>query len=332
MAQATEQVDLERQFNEQRDALFDEAADLDEDDANASTGLTVHGPRETVMDQTVEQETEQEQEAAPQVEQEQIQQVDLEPEQTYTQEELDELERQQLLADQQAVGRATRNYEQRTGKPLVDPKVAEARQKRRESVQEVRTTTPEIADAVEELVGDAREVIVEQVQERVEQALGQQEQKIHLESVFNAVQDAHDIYSDPRRFAALEDWIDHLPGFMSERFKRVIDNVDGDGDTDAVIGMLSDFTAYPDWREATERYLELEGQGGEIVTEPEQTQEQQVQERPQRRQARQALPAAALAVRSGSTRPLPTGDAGGAGKTEFERFYNDPEIIRLADQ
>lgn len=317
MAQATENVDFER--------LFQEAEALDnEGESNASSGTTIHADNPTVMDHVVEPE--QEQEAAPVVDQEALPQVDLEPEPRYTQEELDEFERQEIIAAQQEANRAARDYQARTGKPLVDPKILEARQKRREAVQDVAETTPQFLEAIQEVAEQTVAAAEERAMNRIDARAAELADEVHLQQVFTNVPGADELLSDPNQYAQLQDWVDHLPGFMSARFNEVLDG----GSTDEVIGLLSDYAAFPDWQDASNRYLELEGQGGEtVVTQP---QAEQQQERRPRRQSRAVIPEAALAVRSGTMRTLPQGEPAGAGVTEYERAYNDPEIIKLADQ
>lgn len=313
MAQQTESVDFE--------TLYQESEALDDEGATPETA-----PREESATLPAKEEQEV-QEAAPRVEQEALPQVDLEPESEYTQEELDEFDRQEIIAQQQDLNRAAQEYQARTGKPLIAPEVVERNQKRRQAVAEVRETTPEIADAVEQIVEERLAHVTERVREEFAEDTAALADKQHLDTVFNAVDGADEILNDPQKYAELQDWVDHLPGFVAQRFNAVLDS----GDSESVIGLLQDYNAYPDWQEASKQYLELEGNGEQAVTTKPEQEQQSETSRPVRRSARNTLPDAALAVRSGSTRSLPVGEQGGKGVTEYERFYNDPEIIKLAD-
>jgi hypothetical protein len=316
MAQQTENVDFE--------TLYRQAEGLDDDGPGGiSTGTSAPAQeRAAAPDREEEIATEQ----APQVGQDDLAQVDLELEPEYTQEEIDEFDRQELIAQQQNLNRAVRDHQNRTGKPLIAPEVVQRQQKRMEAVREVRETTPEISDAVEQIIEERLANVTELVREEIADETAALADKQHLDTVFGAVSGADEILNDPEKYAQLQDWVDHLPGFISQRFNQVLDG----GDSEAVIGLLRDYEAYPDWHEATDQYLELEGDGSAAVTTTEQEQSQE-DARPQRRQTRATPPDAALAVKSGSTRSLPVGDQGGKGVTEYERWYNDPETIKLAD-
>jgi len=243
-----------------------------------------------------------------------------------TPEQIEEQERLETLAMVEAANRRVRDFQRATGKPLVAPEVLERQNKSAQAIADLEETTPELADAVKAIVADA----VSQEREHIQEAMGAESEvlsdQMHHNAIYSAGEvgaAAAEIQRDPNEYAKLKEWVDLLPGRVSKEFDRILD----EGTPDEVLGLVSDYLAFPDAQEATAMYLNPD-QGEEQVEEPMQSQAPRPQARQQ--QPRKTPPAAALAVRSGNTRALP----GGSGPVldEYEAAYRDLRQEELREE
>lgn len=302
MPRSTEPVDYE--------AMFKDAGELD--DLPGTGELAVNDPTPPIEEQVEEEEPQAEYVAPPQshvVEEEEPAQPQLTADQEADQ------ERQRILSLNQQILREQQAFERKYGKPLIDPKVVEERQRIASARDEMVKDTPALADGVRGMVNDAMNEVAQHTQDVIEAQTEEQMKLLHDATVTAMAPSYPDYVADP---SPLLTWIDELPGWASEEYKRIFNT----GLPEEVAGMIADFESYPDPAEAIQ-VLEQQRSGG-----VEQEQEEAPAEPQARRQPSRATraPAAALAVRSRGTAPLPTASSAPVAD-EFDAAYTEWGMI-----
>lgn len=306
MAQHTEEADY--------DALFEEAGDLDNLPLSGDVmpgDKQADAAREEVAAEPVEDGLEHEDF----YETEQPLETRDEPE--LTPEQVEDRERQDILAGSQDLLRRQRDFEARHGKPVVPPEQVAAAQKTQESVASLRTDTPEVAQAVEAIVAEKVQEAVGDIAQAVDERVSNETLSIRMKAHDDAIlaTDVGDIYAavktDQQQLDRLIGWIEALPTAAGTAYLDILDQ----GTSDQVIGMLRDFKEYPDPEDASKAIRSLMDGARQA---PEETQQRRPQGRPTRSQTR--VPEAARAVRSRGTQSVPV--ASGTPQTDdFDQAY-----------
>jgi hypothetical protein len=236
-----------------------------------------------------------------------------------TPEEAAEQERMGILQRNQELLRDQRVWESRNGRPVIPPEEIEKRVRREEAEASVRVDTPQVADAVENIVDQRlareREILLNEVDQRAQEAAFE----IHQQAIAAAHPDYFEVLAHPE---ALMEWIDSLPGWLSDKYKEAFDY----GGTNEVIGMLNDWKDYPDPNDAaaaiTAAFEQAQGGGAPEAEGP--AEERSPAARPR---ARTDELEAARAVRGrGTTNPAaPTGAQAPDEFTSAYRFFNEAE-------
>lgn len=221
---------------------------------------------------------------------------ELEQEPELTPEELEEQERQDILAASAEARRAQLDFERRHGKPLVAPEVLEQQRQINETVQNVAEEMPDVMTAIQDQAQRAIEDATEQAQERIAEAGLESARDAHIATILNAHPDALELYENR---AVIERWIETLPYGQGQTYAAVLEN----GYANEVINLLSDFKDSVGIEDFSQFQPEMLDQPMTDVDDDD-------------------AAAAAGAVPSKNSRMAPGSDAGD-GKDEFSAGYDE---------